>query len=400
MPFIAERVRRTKPSASSMASQRARDLQAAGKDIIRLTAGEPDFETPDHVKAAVTEAMARGETRYMPIAGAPKLKEAIAAKFKRENDLDYPVAQIMVANGGKQIIFNALMATVEAGDEVIVAAPYWVSYPDMTQFAGGTPVVLTGAPEDGFKLRPEQLAAAITPRTKWLILNSPCNPSGATYSHDEMTALCEVLLRHPQVHVLSDDIYEHIRYDGARFVTPAQVAPELFDRTLTLNGVSKAYAMTGFRIGYAGGPPELIKAMITLQTQSTSGASSVGQAAALAALTGPQDFIAQRTTEFQERRDIVVKLLNDIAGLTCHVPEGAFYLYPSCEGLIGRRTPDGKVIESDEDMVLYLLDAVGVAAVHGAAYGMSPYFRLSFAASLDDLREACARIQGACQALG
>ena len=400
MSLIAARMGRIKPSPSSMASRRARELKAAGRDIIALTAGEPDFETPDHVKQAVVEAMARGETRYTAVDGTAELKQAIAAKFKRDNGLDYAPEQIIAASGGKQIIFNALLATLDPGDEVIIPAPFWVSYPDMTLLAEGVPVLLPTSAEAGFKLTPGQLEAAITDRTKWLILNSPCNPSGATYDAAELKALADVLERHPQVHVLTDDIYEHILYDGATFATPAAVAPSLYDRTLTMNGVSKAYAMTGWRIGYAGGPAELIKNMATLQSQSTSGPSSISQAAAVAALNGPQEIVAERTAAFKERRDAVAEMLNDAAGLTCRVPEGAFYMYPDCGGLIGRRTPDGKVIQSDQDVVLYLLDSVGVAVVQGEAYGLSPYFRLSFAASMDELTEACKRIRSAIQALG
>jgi aspartate aminotransferase len=400
MIHIAARLDRIKPSPSSMASARARELKAAGRDIISLTAGEPDFDTPDHVKEAARRAMVEGQTKYTNTDGTPELKRAVAAKFKRENGLTYAPDQITVGTGGKQVIFNALMASVEPGDEVIIPAPYWVSYPDIVLLAEGVPVPVACPQNNGYKLRAADLEAAITPRTRWLILNAPNNPSGAAYPLAEMKALTDVLMRHPQVAVLTDDMYEHILYDGFKFCTPAEIEPGLYDRTLTVNGVSKAYAMTGWRIGYAGGPKALIKAMAKLQSQSTSNPSSIGQAAAVAALNGPQDFIAERALSFQRRRDRVVELLGRIPGLTCPKPEGAFYVYPSCAGCIGKRTPDGKVIRTDEDFALYLLDAEGVAVVHGAAYGMSPYFRISFATSMEQLEEACRRIQRACAALG
>jgi aspartate aminotransferase len=382
-----------------MATQRARDLKAAGRDIISLSSGEPDFPTPDNVKEAVVRAMARNETRYTTIDGTPELKRAIAAKFKRENGLDYAPDQISVGTGGKQVIFNAIMSTIDTGDEAVIPTPCWVSYVDMVRLADGVPVTIPCGQNNGFKLRPEELDAAITPKTKWLILNSPSNPSGATYSPAELKGLTDVLLRHPQVWVLTDDMYEHIRYDGREFATPAQVEPQLLERTLTVNGVSKAYSMTGWRIGYAGGPKALIKTMAKLQSQSTSNPSSISQAAAVEALTGPQHFIAERTAAFQQRRDVVVDMLNRAEGLVCDKPEGAFYVYPSCAGVIGKRTPDGKEIKTDEDFVLYLLDSVGVAAVQGGAYGLSPYFRISYAAAMDELKEACGRIQQACAAL-
>jgi aspartate aminotransferase len=399
MSLLAPRVDRIKPSPSSAATQRARELRDAGHDVIALTAGEPDFPTPPHVCEAAVAAMKRGETRYTTIDGTSELKEAICAKFKRENGLAYAPGQITVANGAKQIIYNALMATLAPGDEVLLPAPHWVSYPDMTLLAEGVPVVLPCAEEQDFKLRAEQLEAAITPRTKWLLLNSPNNPSGATYSPEEMKALTDVLLRHPQVLVLSDDVYEHIVFDDHRFCTPAQVEPQLFDRTLTVNGVSKTYAMTGWRIGYAGGPATLIRAMRKMQSQSTTNACSISQAAARAALNGPQDFVPERAAAFQARRDRVVALLSQIPGITCHKPEGAFYVFPGCAGLIGKRMPNGRRIENDQDLAMYLLDSAEVAVVQGSAYSMSPYFRISFAAAIELLEEACHRIHRACAEL-
>lgn len=396
---IAARLNRIKPSPSSMAGQRARELRAKGRDIIGLTSGEPDFDTPDNVKEAVDRALAAGQTKYTDVGGTPALKQAIAEKFRRDNGLDYRADEIIVGTGGKQVIFNALMCTVEAGDEVIVPTPYWVSYPDIVSLADGTPVFVPCPAEKGFKLQPEDLDRAITPQTRWLVLNAPNNPSGAVYSRAEMKALTDVLLRHPQVWVLTDDIYEHVLYDGRTFVTPAEVEPALKARTVTVNGVSKAYAMTGWRIGYAGAPAELIKAMVKLQSQSTSNPSSVSQAGALEALTGPQDFIAERTAIFERRRDAVVARLNAINGLRCHVPEGAFYVFPSCAGVMGRRTPDGRTIASDDDFVLYLLDSQNLAVLQGTAYGVSPFFRISFATSMDKLDEGCDRIARACEAL-
>ncbi|MBT6095661.1 MAG: pyridoxal phosphate-dependent aminotransferase [Rhodospirillaceae bacterium] len=399
MAHAAERTTRIEPSASSVATQRARELKAAGHDIIVMTQGQPDFDTPDHVIEAAISAMKKGETRYTPVMGTQDMRDAIREKFKRDNNLDYADNQVMVSAGGKQIVYNALMSTVDPGDEVIVTAPYWVSYPEMTQFAEGVPVVIECGDNSNFKLTPEQLAAAITPKTRWLVLNSPNNPSGAVYSADELRALAEVLKPHERVMVLSDDIYEHIIFDGRTYATMAEVAPFMFERTLTLNGVSKAYAMTGWRIGIAGGPADLIKTMSKLQNQSTGNACSVSQAAAVAAFTGPQDLVHERTAAFQARRDRVVEMLNEAEGLTCRTPEGAFYAYPNCAGLLGRKTPDGKVIHTDRDFVLYLMEHVGVATVHGEAYGLSPHIRLSTAAAMDELEEACRRIQIACQTL-
>ena len=351
MPLLAPRIERVRPSASTVAAQLARDLRRAGRDIIDLGIGEPDFDTPPHVIEATTAAMRRGETRYTTVDGTPELKEAVAGKFARENRLHYTTDQITVGAGAKQIIYNAMMATIAPGDEVIVPAPYWVSYTEIVRLAEGTPVEVQAPQNNGFKLRPEDLEAAITPRTKWLVLNTPCNPTGATYTKAELAALAEVLVRHAQVHVMTDDIYEHILFDRRPFHTMAEAAPELFDRTLTINGVSKAYAMTGWRIGYAGGPRPLIGAIRTLLGQSTSNASSVSQAAALAALTGPQEQVAERCAIFEKRRDVAAPIIDAIPGLACHLPEGAFYLYPNCAGLIGRRRPDGKVIQTDEASV-------------------------------------------------
>lgn len=399
MSFIADRLNRIKPSPSSMATQRARALKAAGHDVVGLTAGEPDFDTPPNVVEAVVRAMAASKTKYTDIGGTPELKAAVCDKFLRENQLTYSTSEVIVGTGGKQVIFNAFMATVQKGVEVIVPAPFYVSYPDIVLLAGGTPIPVLCPPEKGFKLQPEDLERAITPRTRWLVLNAPNNPSGAVYSRQELRALAEVLIRHPHVWVLSDDIYEHVLFDGREFCTMAQVAPELKERTLTVNGVSKAYAMTGWRIGYCAAPAELIKAITKLQSQSTSNPSSIGQAAALEALTGPQGFIAERTKIFQDRRDAVVAQLNAIPGVTCHSPEGAFYVFPSCAGLLGKKAPDGRVIKTDEDFVLYLLDAEKLAGVHGAAYGCAPFFRFSFATSMAVLDEGCARLKRACERL-
>jgi len=397
--LLAPRIERIKPSPSSMAVRRVRELKASGVDVVGLTTGEPDFDTPEWVKEAARRAMAEGKTKYTNVDGTPELKRAIRDKFARENGLEYALDEIVVGSGGKQVIFNALLTTITAGDEAVIPTPCWVSYPDIVLLAGGTPRLMPCPPERGFKLTPAELERAITPRTKWLILNSPCNPSGATYSAEELCGLAEILLRHPQVHVLTDDIYEHILYDGRPFATLAQAAPALKPRTLTVNGVSKAYAMTGWRIGYAGGPAPLIRAMVKLQSQSTSGPSSISQAAACEALTGPQEIVRQRTVLFQERRDEVVGLLRAIPGLRCHSPEGAFYAYPSCAGLLGRTTPAGDVLRSDADFVMYLLESQRVATLQGEAYGLSPYFRLSFATSMDTLREGCRRIREACTAL-
>ncbi len=399
MTGIASRMDRFEESASARASQIARDLAAAGRDILRLTTGEPDFPTPEHVKRAATEAMRREETKYTNISGTPALKAAVAAKFRRENGLNYTADQILVGAGAKQVIFNAMMATLEPGDEVLVPLPYYVSYMDIARLAEGVPVPVACAPGNGFRMRPADLAAAITPRTRWLILNSPGNPAGAVYSRDELKAFATVLARHPRVWVLADDIYEHILVDGANFATLAQAAPEMFERTLTVNGVSKAYAMTGWRIGYGGGPQHLIKAMAKVQSQVTHAPSSIGQAAAIAALEGPQELVAERSHVFQQRRDFVVAALNRVPGLSVHVPQGAFYLFPSCAGVIGRRTPQGEVIASDKDFAHYLLSAEGVAVMDGAAYGLSPYLRISIASSIEVLGEACTRIEKACAAL-
>ena len=399
MSIIAARLSRIKPSPTLAVDARAKELKAQGRDVINLGAGEPDFDTPDFIKAAAKAAIDAGKTKYTPVDGTPELKDAIIAKFKRDHGLTYTREQVSVGTGGKQVLFNALMATLNPGDEVIIPAPYWVSYPDMTLLAEGTPVFVECSQKDGFKMKPEALEKAITKKTKWLILNSPSNPSGAAYTHDEMKALTDVLLRHPHVWVMSDDMYEKIVYDGFKFVTPAQVEPKLYDRTLTVNGVSKAYAMTGWRIGYAGGPAELIKAMSKMQSQSTSNPSSISQAAAAAGLAGDESFLTERNEAFKVRRDMVVKMLNEADGIDCPTPEGAFYVYASCAGCIGRKTPEGKVIETDQDFVTYLLESVGVACVQGAAFGLSPYFRISYATSDALLKDACQRIQKACAAL-
>lgn len=390
---------RIKPSASIAASQRARELRAEGRDIIALSAGEPDFDTPEHIKQAAERAMAAGKTKYPPVSGIAELREAIVAKFKRDNHLEYSTREVMVSNGGKQVIVNALLATVDEGDEVIIPAPYWVSYPEMVNLCGGTPVIVKSSAENGFKLTGEQLEAAITPRTKWLMFNSPCNPSGAVYSPAEIKALTDVLLEHPQVGIISDDIYEHLVYGDTRFATPVEVEPRLRDRVLVVNGLSKAYAMTGWRVGFAAGPEALIKAMDKIQGQVTSGVNSIAQWAAVEALNGPQQFIAEWQQVFQQRRELVVSMLNDAEGIECQVPEGAFYAYPSCAALIGRTTPEGQRIESDEDFTKALLESEGVALVHGGAFGLSPNFRVSYAAAEEDLRNACERIQRFCASL-
>ncbi len=396
---IADRINRIKPSPSSMAGQYARELKAAGKDIIGLLAGEPDFDTPDNIKRAASQALAEGKTKYTDVAGTPELRTAIANKFERENQLKYATNEIIVSTGGKQVIFNALMCTVQAGDEVLIPSPYWVSYPDITLLAGGTPKFVPCHAGNAFKLRPQDLEASITENTRWLILNAPNNPSGALYTEEEMRELTEVLLRHPQVWVMTDDMYEHIIYDDRRFVTPAQVEPKLKERTLTINGVSKAYAMTGWRIGYAGGPAALIKAMVKLQSQSTSNPSTASQAGALEALTGPQDFPRETRVQFQARRDYVVERLNAIPRISCHTPEGAFYVFPQCSGLFGARTPSGKTINTSDDFVIYLLEEVGLAVLQGSAYGVGDHFRISFATSMDNLREGLDRLQVACSRL-
>jgi aspartate aminotransferase len=396
MAFISDALNRIQPSATIAMSNKAMALKGEGRDIIGLSAGEPDFDTPDNIKEAAIAAIRRGETKYTAVDGIPELKKAIAAKFKRENGLDYKPAQVSVGTGGKQVLFNALLATVNPGDEVVIPSPYWVSYPDIVLLAGGKPVPVETTLEDKFKLKPEVLARAITPRTKWLVFNSPSNPSGAAYSGVELKMLTDVLLDHPHVWVLTDDMYEHLVYDEFQFVTPAQVEPRLYERTLTMNGVSKAYCMTGWRIGYGAGPEALIKAMAKLQSQSTSNPSSIAQWAAVEALNGPQDFIPRHNKVFKERRDLVVSMLNQAKGISCPTPEGAFYVYPSCAGSIGRKAPSGNVIGTDEDFATELLAAEGVAVVHGAAFGMSPFFRISYATATELLEDACRRIQRFC----
>jgi aspartate aminotransferase len=399
MPLLAERLSRVKPSPTLAVTAKTIELKAAGRDVIGLGAGEPDFDTPVNIRKAAIAAIERGETRYTIVDGTMALKQAICAKFKRENGLDYKPNQITVGTGGKQVLYNAFMATLSPGDEVIIPAPYWVSYPDMVELAEGKPVCVPCSENNGFKLTPEALEAAITPKTKWLLMNSPSNPTGAAYTKAEIKALTDVLLKHPHVWVMTDDMYEHLVYDGFEFSTPAQVEPKLYNRTLTINGVSKAYCMTGWRIGYAGGPVELIKAMAAIQSQSTSNPSSISQAAAVEALNGPQDFIPKHNEKFKERRDLVVAMLNKAEGIRCLVPEGAFYVYPSCAGTIGKKTPQGKVIKTDEDFVTYLLESEGVAVVQGSAFGLAPYFRISYATSNEALIDACTRIQRACAAL-
>jgi aspartate aminotransferase len=399
MPFLADSLARVKPSATMAISDQARNLKAAGNDVIALSAGEPDFDTPDNIKAAAIQAIQDGDTKYTDVSGTPALKAAIMAKYKRDNGLDYDASQIIVCTGGKQVLYSALMATINPGDEVVIPAPFWVSYPDMVYLAGGTPVIVDVTAETAFRMTAEALEAAITPKTKWLIFNSPSNPSGAAYSRDELKALTDVLMRHPQVWIMTDDMYEHLVYDDFAFATPAEVEPGLYDRTLTVNGVSKAYCMTGWRIGYAAGPAELIKAMSKVQSQSTSNPCSISQAAAVEALNGPQDFIAEHNVSFKERRDLVVSMLNQANGIDCLTPDGAFYVYPSCAGSIGKSTPAGKKIESDLDFATELLAAEGVAVVHGEAFGLSPHFRISYATSTEELEDACQRIQRFCGAL-
>lgn len=399
MAFLSDTLARVKPSATIAVTNKARELAAAGRDIIGLGAGEPDFDTPQNIKDAGKAAIDAGRTKYTAVDGIPELKAAICAKFLRENGLTYVPAQVSVGTGGKQILYNALMATLNAGDEVIIPAPYWVSYPDMVLLAGGTPVAVPCGVETAFKMTPAQLEAAITPKTKWFIFNSPSNPTGAGYTSDELRALCDVLLRHPQVWIMTDDMYEHLVFDDFVFTTPAQIEPRLYDRTLTCNGVSKAYAMTGWRIGYAAGPVALIKAMGTVQSQSTSNPSSVSQYAALEALMGPQDFLPGFRAVFQRRRDLVVGMLNKAKGIVCPKPEGAFYVYPDIAGCIGKTSPAGTVIVNDEVFATALLEETGVAVVFGAAFGLSPNFRVSYATSDAALVEACTRIQGFCGAL-
>lgn len=396
---IANRLKLVKPSPTLAVAAKAKELKAQGADVIDLGVGEPDFDTPDFVKEAAKKAIDEGQTKYTPVPGTNSLKDAVIAKFKRENGLTFTRDQVIVATGGKQNLYNALVATVNPGDEVIIPAPYWVSYPDMTLLAEGTPVIVECGIENNFKIRGAQLEAAITPKTKWLILNSPSNPTGEVYTRAEIKELTDVLVRYPHVCLLVDDMYEHLIYDGSDFTTPLQVEPSLFDRTLTTNGVSKAFAMTGWRIGYAGGPETVIKAMGKLQSQSTSNPSSISQAAAEAALNGDISFLKERNATFKERRDIAVEMLNECEGLKCLKPAGAFYVYPSCAGCIGKKTADGKVINNDEDFVTYLLESEGVACVHGAAFGLSPHFRISYATDTEVLKEACRRIKRACAAL-
>jgi aspartate aminotransferase len=397
--FIARRLDKIKPSATLALAAKAQELKSQGKDVIGLSVGEPDFDTPEHIKAAAKTAMDQGKTKYTPVPGTPELRKAVAAKFKRENNLDYTMEQVIVGTGGKQVLYNAFMATLNPGDEVVIPAPYWLSYPEMVALAEGKPVIVATTPESGFKMTPEDLEKAITPKTKWVVLNSPSNPTGSCYTTAELKALGEVIKKHPHVWVLTDDIYEHLVYDKFKFSTIAEVVPELFDRTLTVNGVSKAYAMTGWRIGYAGGPAELIKAMSKVQGQSTSNPSSISQAAAVAALNGDQAFLKDWREKFQERRDLVVSMINKAEGLTCTAPEGAFYVYVSCEGAIGKTTPDGKRIETDSDFATYLLEKHNVVVVQGVEFGMSPYFRISYALSKETLTKACERIQNACNEL-
>jgi aspartate aminotransferase len=399
MSIVATRLSVIKPSPTIAVTTKAAELKAAGRDVIGLGAGEPDFDTPEHIKDAAIAAIKAGETKYTAVPGTLGLRKAICAKLKRENDLDYTPDEITVGCGGKQTIYNALMATLNEGEEVIVPAPYWVSYPDITLLAGGVPVFVPCGPEVGFKLQAADLDKAITPKTKWLVLNSPSNPTGAAYAESELRAIADVLLKHPHVWIMTDDMYEHLVYDGFKFTTIAQVEPKLKDRTLTLNGVSKSFAMTGWRVGYAAGPVEVIKAMNKIQSQSTTHTSSVSQAAAKAALEGPLDFLAERNAVFKERRDLVVKMINECPGLSVSTPEGAFYVYPSCAGVIGKKTTDGTVIENDTVFVTKLLEEEGVAAVQGAAFGLEPYFRISYATSTENLTEACVRIKRFCESL-
>jgi aspartate aminotransferase len=399
MSFFAPRLARIKPSPTVAALTKSLELKAAGRDVIGLGSGEPDFDTPDHIKEAAHEAIRKGMTHNTAVGGIVELRQAITGKLKRENGLDYKLDQITVGCGSKQVLFNAFLATVGRGDEVIIPAPYWVSYPDMVLLCEATPVFIDCPAENGFKLRPEQLERAITPQTKWLLLNSPSNPSGAVYTRAELRALCQVVLRHPHVWLMTDDIYEHLIYEGPEFATVAQAQPALYERTLTVNGVSKGYCMTGWRVGYGAGPAPLISAMNAIQSQSTTHTSSISQWAAVAALNGPTDFMEKNNAIFWERRDLVVAMLNQATGIRCPKPQGAFYVYPSCAGLIGRKTPEGKVVNNDEAVAIYLLEAAGIAVVHGQAFGLSPHFRISYAASTAVLEEACQRIQRACAAL-
>ncbi|MBF9041731.1 aminotransferase class I/II-fold pyridoxal phosphate-dependent enzyme [Rhodobacterales bacterium HKCCE4037] len=399
MPFLSDTLARVKPSPTIAVSNLAAELKRQGKDVIGLGAGEPDFDTPDNIKAAAKAAIDAGKTKYTAVDGLPELKEAICAKFKRDNGLDYAPAQVTVGTGGKQILYNALMATLNPGDEVIIPAPYWVSYPDMVLLAGGEPVFVEGPSQNGYKITPEDLEAAITPKTKWFIFNSPSNPTGAGYTAEELKGLTDVLMKHSHVWVMTDDMYEHLVYDDYVFATPAEVEPGLYDRTLTCNGVSKAYAMTGWRIGYAAGPEEIIKAMRKVQSQSTSNPCSISQWAAVEALNGTQDFLAPNNEIFKRRRDLVVSMLSEIDGLTCPVPEGAFYVYPMIDGLIGKTSPAGTKIDTDEAFATALLEEKGVAVVFGGAFGLSPAFRISYATSDENLKEACTRIQDFCASL-
>ena len=399
MNILASRLNRIQPSPTIAMSIKARELKAEGKNIIELAAGEPDFPTPSHIIKAAEDAMGRGETKYTDPDGTPELKQAVCEKFKRDNNLDYVTSQVTIGTGGKQVLYNALMATLNAGDEVIIPAPYWVSYPDMVLLAEGTPKIVECPLDKSFILQPEDLERAITPKTKWIILNSPSNPTGSGYTWEDLKKLTDILLQHPNVWVMTDDMYEHLVYDDFKFCTPAQVEPELYSRTLTVNGMSKAFCMTGWRIGYAAGPENLITAIRKIQSQSTSNPSSISQAASVAALNGPMDFLAKNNDVFKQRRDLVCSMLNQAKGITCPTPDGAFYVYPSCAGLIGKKTPDGKVLKTDEDVVTYLLETEGIAAVHGAAFGLSPHFRISYATSTEALEDACQRIQRACSAL-
>jgi len=400
MGFLADRLARVKASPTMAITALATELKAAGRDIIGLSVGEPDFDTPDNIKEAAIAAIRAGDTKYTVFDGRMELKEAVAAKFKRENGLDYEPTQVSVSSGGKQVLYNAMVATLSPGDEVIIPAPYWVSYPEMVLLADGNPIAVACPQNYGFKLRPEDLEAAITPKTKWLILNSPSNPTGAAYTEADLRAVADVLLKHPHVWVMTDDMYEHLVYDDFEYKTIAQVEPRLYERTLTVNGVSKAYCMTGWRIGYGAGPKPLIKAMGAIQSNSTANPCSISQAAAIEALNGPQDFITPNNMKFKERRDLVVEALNKIPGLYCPKPEGAFYVYPSCAGLLGKTTPQGEAINSDEDFVKYLLAVEGVAVVHGDAFGLAPHFRISYATGTETLKEAMRRIDRACRALG
>ena len=399
MGLVSRTLERVKPSPTMAITSKARQMKAEGFDVIGLGAGEPDFDTPDNIKQAAIEAIQRGETKYTAVDGIPELKKAISEKFARENGLAYAPNEITVGAGGKHVLYNALLATLDPGDEVVIPSPYWVSYPDIVLLSGAEPVIVETTLKDGFKLTPEALEGAITPKTKWFIFNSPSNPTGAAYTRDEIKALTDVLLRHERVWLLSDDIYEHLVYDGFEFTTPAAVEPKLKERTLTLNGVSKAYSMTGWRIGYAGGPAPLIKAIGTLQSQSTSNPSSISQWAAVEALNGTQDFLKDWVQSFRERRDLVVSMLNQATGLSCPTPAGAFYVYPSCEGCLGKKTPKGTVIDSDGDFAAALLEEEGVAVVPGAAFGLSPFFRVSYATGMDALQDACRRIQRFCASL-